>query len=226
MTHQPFRFYDFEKHWDEFYKVWISDEVQDVLECDMQEWCQEEAYYEHTESGLQKPVWKRCDDLWRYSKTDHHSQRNLDKCNAYVESEGCVDKYEQAMSRFGIRFSDKACACEAFWNVAGDHLTEMFEPKPGSLEANVLFCGANYLAVAMKVAAKQLFPDSLISIISTDEGRLVIVDGNLIFDFVRFYLRDDSTVADLVEQFDLVYQFFADDSASDWSDVSTEIDSL
>lgn len=211
MTEHQFRFYDFEKNWDEFYKVWISDEVQDVLEPDMQEWCEKEAYFEHTESGLQKPTWKRCDDLWRYSRTDFHCQRNLDKCNEYVETSGCVEKYEQAMSRFGFKFSDKQCLHEAFWNVTGDHLYKMFEPKPGSLEANILFCGANYLAGALEIAARQLFPDCDNFMIQFDEN-LVIADGNLIFDFVRFYFRDESTVPKLVKEFELD-ELFDDDDA-------------
>lgn len=219
MTEHQFRFYDFNKNWDEFYKVWTSDEVQDVLEVDMQNWCEEQAYFEHTESGLKKPTWKRCDDLWRYSRTDFHFQRNLDNCNEYVETSGCVKKYEQAMSRFGIKFSDETCAHEAFWNVAGDELAKMFEPKPGSLEANVLFCGANYLVGAMEAAAQQLFPEGLNTMRSTGENDLVIANEHLIFDFVRFYLQDESTVSDLVREFELIEQ--DEDFSSSEDDVSS-----
>lgn len=213
MTEHQFRFYDFEKNWDEFYKVWTSDEVQDVLEPDMQAWCEHEAYFEHTEDGMKKPTWKRCDDLWRYSKTDFHAQRNLDKCNEYVQTSGCVEKYEQAMSRSGIKFSDKVQAYEAFWNVAGDELYKMFQPKPGSLEANILFSGANYLAGAMEVAAQKMFPDGF-NILLEHENDMVIANDNLIFDFVRFYFQDESTVSDLVRDFMLV-ELFSDTDDED-----------
>lgn len=233
MTEHQFRFYDFDKNWDEFYKVWTSDEVQDVLQVDMQNWCEHEAYFEHTESGLKKPTWKRCDDLWRYSRTDYHCQRNLDKCNEYVQTSGCVEKYEAAMSRFGIKSSDKACAYEAFWNVAGDELHEMFEPKPGSLEANILFYGANYLAGALEVAAHKMFPNSF-NMLLEHENDMVIADDNLIFDFVRFYLQDESTVQNLVEEFMLVELFDTDyediSSATDFDDdcssVASEVDKI
>lgn len=38
---------DLKKDWDEFYKVWTSGEVQDVVEVDMQDWCQEQAIKVH-----------------------------------------------------------------------------------------------------------------------------------------------------------------------------------
>lgn len=109
------------------------------------------------------------------------------------------------MSRSGIKFSDKACAYEAFWNVAGDELYKMFEPKPGSLEANILFSGANYLAGAMEVAAQKMFPNGFNMLLQHNDD-MVIANDSLIFDFVRFYFQKESTVSDLVKEFMLRIQ--------------------
>ncbi len=43
---------------------------------------------------------------------------------------------------------------QAFWNTCDEHVQSLCEPAPKSLEANVLFMGANYLAPALKVAAE------------------------------------------------------------------------
>ncbi len=199
------QFYDFDKNWKCFYEVWTSDEVQDVLESHMQNWCKHEAYYVHTHNGMEKPTWKRCDDLWRYSRTDFHSQRILDKINEHVRADRCVEKYVDAMKRFGIRFTSPELSHEAFWNVAGDHLEESFEPEPHSLEANVLFGGANFMVEALEVAAQKLFPSCDIDRIEDAESqnKIVIINEDIIFDFIRFYFKGDHTVEQLQKQFDL-----------------------
>ncbi len=61
---REWKYYDFTNNWDDFYKVWTSEEVQDALEEQMENWCLNEAY--DISEGV-KPTWKRCDDLWRYS---------------------------------------------------------------------------------------------------------------------------------------------------------------
>ena len=43
------RYYDFDANWDKVYKVWQGDAVQNVLEPDMEEWCEERAYYDRDE---------------------------------------------------------------------------------------------------------------------------------------------------------------------------------
>ena len=108
----------------------------------------------------------------------------------------------------------------------------MFERKPGSLEANILFSGANYLAGAMEVAAQKMFPNGF-NILLEHNDDMVIANESLIFDFVRFYFQE-STVSDLVKQFMLVELFDTDtedmpsaaDSEDDCSSVASELHSM
>ena len=156
---EAWRFYDFQANWDEFYNVWMSDPVQVVLEPHMQEWCTHEAYYDHTSCGLVKPTWHRCRDLWTYSRTDYHCQKIIDRVNEYVDKNECFSRYLQAQRRFGIELQQDDNGYQAFWNTCNEHIHALCEPAPGSLEANFLCGGANYLAPALKAAAQVMFPD-------------------------------------------------------------------
>ena len=226
-TENGYKFYDFDKNWDAFYKVWTSDPVQDVLERHMNSWCLHEAYYDQ---NMQKPKWKRCDDLWTYSRTDFHCSRIMERVQEKIQKERCVQKYRDAQARFGIKFSSEERLLEAFSYQVYPHVYDMCRPAPGSLEANVLFLGANYLTDALLEAAKIMFPGKMVDCFDDCEGsEMITVDLCLIFDFVRFFFRDHTGVGELTEQFwignwpcdesdDSIFQ--SDSSSDDGSDSS------
>ena len=87
------RYYDFDANWDKVYKVWQGDAVQDALEPDMKQWCEEYAYFNVDEEGRQrKPTWHRGDSLWQYSVSDYHSERSLEAADRLMASENVAER--------------------------------------------------------------------------------------------------------------------------------------
>ena len=63
------------------------------------------------------------------------------------------------------------------------------QPEPRSLEANVLFMGANYLVSPLTKAALDMFPGCCVGRLLDDESNeIVAIDNHIKFDFVRFFL--------------------------------------
>ena len=180
------QYYDFTNNWEEFYKVWISEEVQDKLAEQMEYWCIHEAYYV---SEGKKPTWKRYDDLWSYSRTDYHSTRMIDKANDYVHNNNLIQKFKVSMANAGIKYKNSELLSEAFFSVCFNEIERMFEPKPKSQEANILIMGANYLCEPLRVAAEIMFPLDQILVVENENGDDLTIIGNkkIIFDFNRQY---------------------------------------
>jgi hypothetical protein len=172
--------------WDEFYKVWISDEVQDELAVHMENWCLNEAYY--VSDGI-KPTWNPRDDLWKYSRTDYHSQRMLDKANDYIDKNNSIKKFKISMANLGIKYPNDEVLSEAFFMIGFNEIENMFEPEPKTQEANILMMGANYLAEPLRVCAEIMFPEDQILVVENENGDDLTIIGNkkIIFDFNRQY---------------------------------------
>ncbi len=156
-----------------------------VLEPHINSWCLHEPYNHHTESGMHKPTWRRRDDLWTYSRTDIHCSRIMARAEEKVKQERCVQKYRDAQTRFGIKFSSDERLFEAFCNQADPHIVDMCNQSPEAL----LFMGANYLVSPLTKAALDMFPGCCVGRLLDDESNeIVVIDNHTKFDFVRFFL--------------------------------------
>ncbi|KAL3159500.1 hypothetical protein ABBQ38_009918 [Trebouxia sp. C0009 RCD-2024] len=181
------KYYDFDANWSEYYKTWMSSEVQTILAPCMEKWCDEQAYYE---SDGTKPFWKPGADLWPYSRTDYHAQRIMDKTSKHIEHNRLIQKCGDSLQRAGTPMSADALANWFLESDALDEISKQFEPASGSWEAQVLFMGANYLAEPQATAARLLMPNHAVQVWSDMEGNdyTVIPCEELIMDFQRAYL--------------------------------------
>lgn len=223
-THE-WKFFDFEGNWNRFWEIWQSDEIQEILRPDMQRWCDQEAYYDRLPNGrLVKPTWKAKDDLWRYSKTDFHSQRILDKVNYHVESDNCIAKFIDAKRRFGMTYASEDLQNEAFWSICGNALEEMFEPKKGSWEAQILIMGANFLTSALKYTAIRMFPEEQVKTIyiKNSKGTTVILPRlKIIFDLVRAFHHMESCAETPDDIMSAYHEIFMDEEDIEYIDDSS-----
>ncbi|KAL0489355.1 elongation factor Ts [Acrasis kona] len=175
------KYYDFEKNWDTFYNVWQSKKAQDILEKQMKVWCKEEAYYNNGE----KPVWKRGDDLWRYSRTDYHMTRIDERVEAEMEELGVVMNYDDD------NFDEEK------YKALENELYDKHKPQKGTYEAQILVMGANYLISTLFYCAGVMFPNCKIEVRSGDGGEVVVLpDKHLVFDFVRLWREGPSNPSD------------------------------
>lgn len=175
----PWRFYDFENKWDEFWAAWKRPEVQAQLDDDMTRWCTYDLRGHQT--------WVQGGDLWPYARTDYHAQRMTVKANEYMREHRCVRKFRAAQARLGVRYAYDDDAAQAFVESGGwEEVERMFRPAPGTQEANVLMMGANYIARTHAYAAQALFPGEDVRIAIVDGHELAVVPGRkLIVDIQR-----------------------------------------
>lgn len=202
------RYFDFDTHWPEFYKVWTSDPVQHVLEPSMIRWCDTNAYFD---TDGNKPKWIPKSDLWRYSRTDYHHQRMLDKANAYVQQNRSIKMFGDSLQRANTPIRDVDALADYFLTSgAFEAIEEMFVPPAKSLEANVLVMGANFLAETQAFAGEILLPgkETLVRDDYLFENEIAIVPSEkIILDFQRYYHWktgcEDMAPDELMKAFDL-----------------------
>jgi len=104
-------FYDFDKNWDEFYRVWQTDEVQHVLEKEINFFCVTCPSFINVHSGLDdelKPrIWERGDPLWHLEDSNYHEDRIIRKVYKKMDDENIYNNYIKSMSHvFPGRRSD------------------------------------------------------------------------------------------------------------------------
>ena len=189
------RYYDFDANWDKVYKVWQGDAVQDVLEQDMDDWCDERAYYDRDEDGhLRKPTWHRGDSLWQYSVTDYHAERSLEAANLLMETENMAVQLLAAVRRGGLDITlDQLCGRNEpteTWNRAFEECKRRCQPKRGTLESMILWAGEEFLQEAHFVCACELFPEEQIAVAEMPGdlySRVTLCKQHLVFDFLGYW---------------------------------------
>lgn len=183
-------YYDFDKHWEEFYAVWSSDAVQSVLVEDMAEWCRSEAYY--TADGS-RPTWCKGEPLWQLSRTDYWDNKFLVESQRIDEETNGPRRYKyfaDAMRRAAnIEYGDEDEMHKAYYTIVLERIQKSMEPKPGTLESLVLFMGRNYIHEALLTTASLLFGEENVSEEeNSEEGLFVVVDDQrLVFDLLGYY---------------------------------------
>ena len=189
------KYYDFDANWDKVYKAWQGDAVQDVLEPDMMEWCEERACYDRDEAGqLQKPTWHRGDSLWQYSITDYHAERSMEAANKLMESENVGANLLAAVRRGGVDIThDQLCGRDdatELWNRAFDECERRCLPKRGTLESMILWAGEEFLEDAHLVCACELFPEEQVAVAECPGDhyrRVFLCKQHRVFDMLGYW---------------------------------------
>ena len=178
------KYYDFDANWPEVYRLWQSEEVQDALEPNMQSWCETELN--------NKVSWNRGDSLWRYTRTDYHYQRIMDRTSEHIRQHHLLRRFKATLARAGTPLPrDDDLVWHAFQPVF-DELEHDFEPKVGTLESMVLVAGANHLSDALLLIASQLFPEAqCVTLCDGKDEFVLVLQHRLLFDFQRFYFWKD-----------------------------------
>lgn len=130
---EKWTYYDFDKNWSTVWKLWNTDEVQDVLEEQMGLW--------GVPYNDVKP-WKRGDSLWKYSRTDYWANKIMCEANEYVEENRMVHQYAKTMRDLGFKLSKEQVE-EGFSQTCLPEIEEKFDPKHGTLESIILIMGKN-----------------------------------------------------------------------------------
>lgn len=204
---RPFwRYYDFDTNWDEFWRVWNSDEVQDVLEHSMDAWCENEA-----------PIgssWKRGDSLWRLSRTDYWDTCIRQAVEAKIEDDRMLESYRKMMRA-------KGWPCAGLPMTLWKSLYDELSPKHGTLASLILVGGKNYVSEALYAAAESLFPGHTVHYFGSDcqaqDDEILIVDPGgshgIVFDLYGYYFQKegDAIVERKYDNLMLSYDFGTDD---------------
>ena len=188
-------YYDFNSNWDAVYKIIQSDEIQNVLKDDMDDWCINET---------DNKRFKYREPLWEYSRTDYFSQKILDKANEHMEEHDIWSTYKKHYKKvIGKSLfkknnnsdddSDNEYEGDSeIYNNVFNEIEELYRPKKGSLESMVLVMGANYLALTYVAIAEKLFFNEEIIIFEHACDNFVLIPSlKLIFDINRYYFYND-----------------------------------
>lgn len=207
MTETEWTFYDFDKNWTTFYKIWQTDEIQEILKKDMDNWCIYEAFYKHQSDGtMVKPIWSKGEPLWHLSRTDYHATKIWNISNKRIENERMITNYEKRMIEICPSKYTKMSKDEInieFYDICSEKINDECSPKPHTLESLILVMGKNYISDALFACAEKLFPNNDIiyyhgngNIDKTDNDQIYIYDHKIVFDLLDFYYvtRDNSKI--------------------------------
>ena len=178
-------FFDFEKHWDIFYKAWQSDKVQDFLKNDLDNWCWTETYNVNT-----KPMWLQNEPEW-YSElinSKSYLPPICNKVNDLIHKEQLVFHYRKTMAHKNpkkyIKMEVKDIRRE-FYESSFDRLYNEVSNEPYTLDTLVDFVGYNNISEALYECAKQIFNED--NDISIHNKIVYIPSMKITFDLIRFY---------------------------------------
>ena len=138
--------------WSSFWtNVWLNERVQTELRYKMNRWVNARcSFKDQTEYDG--------GDLWEYSARDHWTLYAMYKADEYIEETGAFHDF--AHSRMGDDSEEEEDDFMQEWFDSAEYATilEMFKPRPGSYEAQIMYGGANYLARVMLRVARVMFP--------------------------------------------------------------------
>jgi len=83
------QFYDFEKNWDVFYKVWNSDKVQNFINEDINNWCWGETYHPDL-----LPKWLQNEPKWYTQLTADYIPAICTIANKKIQNKQMVFHYK------------------------------------------------------------------------------------------------------------------------------------
>lgn len=188
--------YDFDLHWAEFWHAWTTDDVQDVLEVVMAEWCDEHA----------EGTWRRGDPLWHLSDSEYWYELIMHRAQDVMDSRypDPYASYVRTMSAQRLPYSDEDGFFDSLYIPVFDDVYEDMKPKPATLESLVLVGGRNYISRALALAAHKLFPDSTVVLgrcvgdesDETDdtEDRIYILEDRIKFDLLDHYFDTRASI--------------------------------
>lgn len=202
MSTTEWKLYDFDANWRSFLEAWKDERTQRVLDEDMVDWCEHQAYYEYDHDGTKtKPKWRRDTPLWTLSRTDYWDTRITKTINDDTTRE--FRCYQEALKRAGLLRSHRTFHTDSdsdsdpddedednrwmsFFHHKTDLLYHLNSPRSDSIDSFIMIMGKLYLLDAMRKAAQILFPEC--DIICTEET-VLIADEKLIFDLFGYYFE-------------------------------------
>lgn len=201
------KYYDFDKNIEEFFKVWSTDSVQSLLEVRMNQ-----LYGQN--------VWSKGDSLWGFS--DGYWRTKIANCISdemytYDMVRRFKSRVEESLGRQPIVMTDLVIA-QCSYRVSKS-LLEQHLPKHGTVESLVLdsFQGNIVMSEALFETASMLFPNQdIVSNVWSDEIVVLVKEKKLVFNLIDFYFStrhsDNRLLSD--EQYDEILQISDDDYAS------------
>jgi hypothetical protein len=141
------KYFDFENHWKQFYDVWITDEIQEILRPDMEKWCENNSINQII--GVQ--TWKKGNDLWCYSSGIFiHKEITTTKKKAYefIDQHNIKKRFADRMRQLGTPINDPRLLDHRFAQQIYPVIEEGYYPQPKSWRANILPRASGILAEA------------------------------------------------------------------------------
>lgn len=183
------KFYDFDKNWDVFYKVWQTDEIQDILKKDMDNWC----IYEY--GTVVKPTWSKGEPLWHLARTDYHDTQIWKRIEERIKNERMVYYYKRTMDNIFPSKYKKMTLDQIkteFYDICSEKIYEECSPKPHTIDSLVLVMGKNYISNALYACAEKLFPYNEVIFYNGngtngDSDEIYIREPKIVFDLLDFY---------------------------------------
>lgn len=240
---QEWKYYDFDANWDEFLKVWKSEEVQEELDMTMKNWERDNPTYTYTDDTPKLRIYERGDQPWEFGRTDYWS------CKISPDDDDETDIAARAFVKSltnvhpGLIFRDKPkpgrvmperdMDFELNYYTLSNVPNELYErqykknaPKPDTLESMIMMMGKNFIRNPLFVAAEMLFGDAIL-IKDIDGNSLILIPHEkIVFDLYNFYFitRDKDTIPSFVLQSDDYYDSkindddYDDDDDDDYDD--------
>jgi hypothetical protein len=196
-------YFDFDKHWDKFHKVWCTDSVQQALMPGVYEW---------------SDGWKKGNPLWNLSNIDYWTLKAHNRMMAYVDAvhggwNACICNYGRAIAN-GCRktYKNKEVTQDAFCDVVVDKIWNEFEPQKGTIESIIMPVGESLLIPALEEVASRMFPGKKIYVSQLTDyevPKVLIMDDSIVFDLIGFFMwtrdtdRDYNPANIYIEELDL-----------------------
>jgi hypothetical protein len=214
-SHQ-WRYYDFSANWDLFYAAWSTDQVQEVLAFDIQEWCRPTSW---SSKALQ---WKKGDPLWHLSleASDFWLDEIRMRVDDYPTSKDCRKEsryFGEGLNRgCNKQLRCKAAENRAFADVIFERMPSEFEPRHGTLESLILAGGGELLVDALYETAKLLVGEDSGLVKARDttrENRMVVLlpEHDLKFDIYGYFFHVNDRDKD-------VRRYYAPDTHNTYED--------
>jgi hypothetical protein len=172
------RYFDFSAAWDDFYKVWASDAVQETVN----EWMP------FSDSGKH---WVPGDDLWSYCTSQYHTKRIEWKTLDYMYDNDIFVTFKKSLTRLGVcKRNDDNVTNSPACNRIIESVMKDHEPVAKSQEANVVVTYARHMLGAQAIAMRAFFPGKAFSIFKLEEGWyfLVNIEERVVYDFMLQFM--------------------------------------
>jgi len=178
MSTKIWNYYNFDNNWNEFYSIWRSEKIQNILKNDI-----ENDIYKN---WYQYNNWKVNDPIWYLSISNYWYNKIINKIDKDIEKYDMINIYKKRLINIGFNKNIKNID-DYIYNKIQNNLWFDYIPKKNTIDSLIIVNGNNVINNTLYEIAKILFPTS---IIINDYDLILVYNNNnkYVFDLLDYYL--------------------------------------